>query len=305
MNRRELIKSSASLAAGSAVFGQIGHIMLPVSGHGQAVKSRLAVVSGTDYSKLPGMAIDALGGIKTFVREGFRVVVKPNMGWNRTPDLAANTHPEIVQSIVKLALEAGARSVSVFDRTCNEERLCYNRSGIKPSIDSLKNPRATCDFIDNRKFVETEITNGKSIQRWDFYKDVLDADLYINVPVAKQHGLTKLSLGLKNVMGIIGGSRGKIHHAIGQRVADLNLVVRPSLTIVDATRMLLRNGPAGGNLKDVKINNMLVASTDIVAADAFVSTLFGYQPEDLDTTVAAWKAGLGEMNLDKVDIVRV
>jgi uncharacterized protein (DUF362 family) len=306
MNRREFLKKTAANTAGLMVLGSMSRIIAPLTVHAaQNSEPTLAVASGKDYTKLAGDVLAPLGGISAFVKPGSKVIVKPNMGWNRTPEQAANTHPEIVLAIVQLAVAAGAAKVTVFDRTCNEERLCYDRSGIKPALDKLNLPQVTCDFMDNRRFKTVPIPKGQSITEWEFYQDVLDADCYINVPVAKQHGLTKLSLGFKNIMGVIGGVRGKLHHAIGQRLADLHTVFMPHLTIIDATRMLLRNGPQGGNLEDVKIQDMLVASTDMVATDAYVSTLFGFLPEDLDTTIAAYKAGLGQMALDKMKIITV
>ena len=155
------------------------------------------------------------------------------------------------------------------------------------------------------KYVPVKIAGAKSIREFAFYKDALetDCDCYINVPIAKHHCLSKLTLGLKNVMGVIGGNRGEIHKGIAQRLADLNLIIRPRLTIIDATRILLRHGPTGGDLKDVKVLDTLVASADPVAADAYATTLFGMKPEQLGSTVAAAKFGLGEMDLSKVKIV--
>jgi uncharacterized protein (DUF362 family) len=153
--------------------------------------------------------------------------------------------------------------------------------------------------------VPVKIEKGKVIQEFQFYKDALEAecDCYINVPIAKHHVLSKLTLGLKNIMGVLGGNRGAIHAKLPQSLADLNLVVRPKLTIIDATRILLRNGPSGGNLKDVKVLDTLIASADTVAADAYATTLFGMKPSDLGSTVAAAKLGLGEMDLSKVKVI--
>jgi uncharacterized protein (DUF362 family) len=117
--------------------------------------------------------------------------------------------------------------------------------------------------------------------------------------------LAKLTLGLKNIMGVIGGKRGEIHKNMGQNLADLNTVIKPALTIIDATRILLRNGPSGGNLKDVKKMDLLIASSDTVAADAYATTLFNLKPEEISSTVAAYRSGLGEMNLSKMDIIKV
>jgi len=133
----------------------------------------------------------------------------------------------------------------------------------------------------------------------------LEADCYINVPVAKQHGSIGLSLGLKNIMGVIGGRRGFIHLSLAQRIADLNTVIKPRLTLIDATRIIFRNGPSGGSLNDVKVINTLIASRDTVAADAYTTTLFQMAPEAIDSTIAAYQLGLGEMDLKKIKIIRV
>ena len=204
-----------------------------------------------------------------------------------------------------MALDAGASEVMIFDRTCNEERRCYKNSGIKAEMDAIKDPRVRCDHIDNRKFVPVKIDNGKSIREWDFYKDALEADCYINVPVAKHHSLSRLTLGLKNIMGVLGGKRGQLHRNIGQNLADLNTVIRPQLTVIDATRILVNNGPSGGSLDDVKIRDTVIASIDPVAADAFATTLFGLKPEEIESTKAAYQIGLGEMNLSKIDIISI
>ena len=235
--------------------------------------------------------LSPLGGIQAFVKKGQRVVVKPNIGWDRTPEQGANTHPEVIKSVVRLVLEAGAAQVLVFDRPCNEERRCYTNSGIKKAVESIGDRRVLCPFMDNRKFIPVRIAKGKSINEWEIYKEALEADCYINVPVAKHHSSAGLTLGLKNIMGVIGGSRGKIHFSLGQRIADLNTVLRPHLTVIDATRILLRNGPQGGDLKDVKTLNTLIASIDIVAADAYATTLFQMKPDEIESTRAAFNWG--------------
>ncbi len=188
---------------------------------------------------------------------------------------------------------------------CNEERRCHHNSGIRPELEKIKDKRLKCVYIDDRKFIPVTIKRGQSLKEWSFYKDALEADCYINVPIAKHHALAGLTLGLKNIMGVIGGSRGEIHKNMGQNLADLNTVIKPALTIIDATRILLRNGPSGGNLKDVKKMDTLIASSDTVAADAYATTLFNLKPEEIDSTVAAHKSGLGEMNLSKMDVIKV
>ncbi len=265
--------------------------------------SVLSVAEGMDYSALVTAVLVPLGGMEAFVKPGYRVVVKPNIGWDRAPEYAATTHPEIVKGLVKLALDAGASQVLVFDRPCAEPRRCYANSGIQAAVESLNDGRARCEFIDDRKFVPVAIEQGRSLKEFTFYKDALEADCYINVPIAKDHGSAGLTLALKNAMGVIGGNRGQIHAALGQRIADLNLVIKPHLNMIDATRILLRNGPSGGNLNDVQVLNTLVASTDPISVDAYATTLFGLQPQDIESTRVGYELGLGEIDLNKVQIV--
>jgi uncharacterized protein (DUF362 family) len=204
---------------------------------------------------------------------------------------------------VKQALDAGARQVLVFDRSCDDPRRCYRNSGILAAVESLNDPRATCPHVEDRHFIPVKIRNGKAVQEWNLHRHAIEADCYINVPVAKHHSLAKLTLGLKNVMGVCGGDRGQIHQSIGQKLADLATVIRPKLTIIDATRILLRNGPQGGNIADVKVMDTVIASADPVAADAYATTLFGMKPADISAIVAAHRGGLGEMDLAKITVL--
>ena len=259
------------------------------------------MVKGVDYEAITRASVDMLGGMERFVKPGDRVVIKPNIGWDRSVEQGANTHPEVVRALVEMVLEAGGDQVLVFDHTCNEKRRCYRNSGIQDALQEMGRT-VRLEHIDRRKFVPVDIEKGVSLTRWDIYKDALAADCYINVPVAKHHSLSRLSLGLKNNMGVIGGNRGRLHHDLGQKLADLATVVDSRLTVVDATRMLLRNGPQGGRVEDVKKGDMVIASPDPVAADAYATTLFGLQPEVITSTVAAHQMGLGEMRLDKMAI---
>lgn len=265
----------------------------------------LGVAHGPDYKKIVAGAIGELGGMKHFVRRGDKVVIKPNIGWDRKVEQGANTHPLVVRGLIELSLDAGASQILIFDRTCNEKRRCYVSSGISEMVAKLGESRVKLNHMDDRKFVEMDIPKGESLTRWEIYKEVVDADCYINVPVAKHHGLSRLTLGLKNSMGVIGGNRGRLHHDLGQRLADLATLVRPRLTVIDATRMLMRNGPQGGRVSDVKIMDTVVASADPVAADAYATTLFGLSPDVIGSTVAASKMGLGEMSLARMQIREV
>ena len=300
MNRREFIRDVFLWSAGLT----LSIPRLTISEVFAAPPSPLlAVEKGKNPRELIKHILTSLGGMDKFVRPGDRVVVKPNIGWDRSPEQAANTNPLIIKTLVEHVLEAGASRVLVFDRTCNEERRCYKNSGIADALESIGNKKIRVEYIDNRKFVPVEVKRGKSLTKIKIYKDALEADKYINVPIAKHHGLSGLTLGLKNSMGVIGGTRGMMHFDLGQKLADLATVIQPTLTVIDATRMLMDNGPQGGDLRDVKIGDTILASTDPVAADAYATTLFDMQPDEIKSTVAAYKLGLGEMDIKKMKIL--
>jgi uncharacterized protein (DUF362 family) len=293
MDRRTFIKSS-----GAAVLLAPVLLREAVSAREQSL---VVVAEGNDYAAITRKVINGVGGMKRFVKAGDVVVVKPNMGWDRSSELAANTHPLVVRAVVEECLAAGAKKVKVFDNTCNDSRRCYVSSGIEAALKGLKG--VECKQIETERFKKVTL-NGQFLKEWELYDEALAANVYINVPVAKHHGLSKLTLGLKNVMGIMGGNRGYIHRNLEVALADVNAHFKSHLTIIDATRILTAHGPQGGNIADVKVLNKVIASTDTVAADAFATTLFGLKPADIAVTVAAYKRGLGEMNLDKIKVVR-
>ena len=231
------------------------------------------------------------------------VVVKPNIGCDRTLVLAANTNTEVVKTLVLLCLEAGAKQVRIFDRTCNDERRCYMQSGIRPALEAIRSDRVSIEYIDRRSFKELAIKGGRAFDRWEFYLPVIEADRLINVPIAKHHSISRLTLGMKNLMGVIGGNRGRLHHDIAESLSDIASVIHSDLTVVDATRILTANGPQGGRLQDVRKLDTLIASPDIVAADAYAATLFGLSPTQVPTVVAAARRGLGVMDLNQVRMV--
>ncbi len=304
MHRRDFLKYMAALGL---VAGAGRRLVLPeevwAMAPNQMPEPLLARVQGTNYAHLVGDAIQALGGMKKFVNPGEVVVVKPNMAWDRTPEMAANAHPVVVRKVVELCLEAGAKQVKVLDHTCDDARKAYAASGIKAAVEAIKDPRAVVEFVDDRRFVELSVEKAKALKKWYFYKDILEADRFINIPVAKQHSESRLTMCLKNMMGAIGGWRGRIHVGLHQNIADMNLMLRPDLHVLDATRILLRNGPKGGDVKDVEVKNLLFAGTDPVALDAYGADLFGLKPEDLGYIVKAHQAGRGEMDLNKIKMV--
>ncbi|MBC7186790.1 MAG: DUF362 domain-containing protein [Calditrichaeota bacterium] len=299
MNRREfLVKSAACLAAGACAG--------PWARLASLAKAQpavdLAVVQGPSPRANVRKAISLLGGISAFVRRGDVVVVKPNMAWDRLPEHAANTDPEVVAEIVRLCLEAGARKVKVFDRTCNEARRCYLRSGIQKAAEK---EGAEVPFVLEQRFVKMSIPEGEELKSWLFYRDAVEADVLINVPVLKSHSVSGLTIGLKNLMGILGGDRGQLHHRFDKKIVDINTVVRPQLTLLDATRVLLRNGPQGGNLRDVQQMDTVVAGVDRVAVDAYGAVLFGRDPAQLGFLVEAQRRGLGVLDVKRLRVEKV
>ncbi|MEW6387500.1 MAG: DUF362 domain-containing protein [Thermodesulfobacteriota bacterium] len=301
MDRRDFLKRLAalSLVAGAGRFLTMPEelwAMAPL----EKPKPILSKVQGNNYAQITGEAIQALGGMKKFVNPGEVVVVKPNMAWDRAPEMAANAHPDVVRQVVELCLEAGAKQVKVMDHTCHDARKAYVHSGIKAAVEGLKDPRAVVEFVDERRFVEVAIPKAKSLKKWLFYKDILEADRFINIPVAKHHSEARLTMCLKNMMGAIGGWRGRCHVGLNQNIADMNLILRPDLHVLDATRILLRNGPSGGRLEDVAVKNLVLAGSDPVALDAFGTTLFGLKPGDIGHITKSYEAGRGEMDLSKI-----
>jgi uncharacterized protein (DUF362 family) len=249
-------------------------------------------------------AVAELGGMGRFVKAGDMVVVKPNISWDRVPEQGATTNPEVVAEVVRLCVEAGAKKVKVFDFTLNEPRRCYKRTGIQQAAEAAG---AEVSFVLDRKFKTASIPGGEALKSWELYEDVLEADRLINVPAAKHHSVPEagVSLGMKNLMGVIGGNRGQFHRNFAPKIADLSLRVRPDLVILDAYRVLLRNGPSGGNLADVSVRKTLIAGADPVAVDAYGATLFKLRPENLPFLVQAKSRGLGENDLKKVAIKTV
>lgn len=304
MDRRRFIKDVAMFSAGVASTIPVFKIN-PAALAAENAAPVVGVAEGTDWGALVARSLEPLGGMKAFVKPGAKVVIKPNASFDRTPEQGSNVHPDVLRAVIELCLAADPSEVAVFDRTLAEERRCWESSGIGAMLESIDDDRLKQDLMSDRKFVPVKIEGGIAFKNWQFYKKALEADTYINVPVAKHHGSAKLTLGLKNILGIIGGNRGKIHVSLDQGIVDLNTVVRSHLTVIDATRILLRNGPGGGNLEDVETKNTVISSADIVAADAYAAkTLFDMDPSELAYVKIANKTGLGESDLERIKVIK-
>ncbi len=263
----------------------------------------LAVARGSDPKAMTYAALAALGGIERFVKSGDQVVVKPNICVDyRSYEYGATTNPEVVAALVELCLGAGARRVRVMDNPFGGgAKSAYARSGI---ADAVAAAGGEMEIMNRAKFRDTKFPDGRDIDVWPVYQEVLAADVVIDVPIAKHHNLARLTLGGKNLMGVI-QNRGSIHANLGQRIADLVSLVRPQLTVVDAVRTLMNHGPTGGNLDDVRLTNTVIASHDIVAADAYAATLFDLSGEDISYVKAAAEMGLGTLDLGSIKVEEI
>ncbi len=265
----------------------------------------MAIARATSYkpAALVEAAIAALGGMENFVKPGDHVIIKPNIvAADYSYEYAAYTNPEVVGALTALCVAAGAGSVRMMDSpSTSSGEQAYARSGIGEAV---KAAGGQTEVMSQIKFRNVDIPEGRDIKNWTIYGDVLDADVLINVPIAKHHSLAKLTLSMKNLMGVI-TDRGKFHRKLGQRLADLASLVRPTLTIMDAVNILMNRGPRGGNLNDVKAMNTIIASQDFVATGAYAATFFGKTGSDIDALRLGAEMGLGSLDLNGLSIEEI
>lgn len=262
----------------------------------------IAVLRGNDPAEITRRAVAALGGMERFVRPGQTVIVKPNICHAPAGvEYGTTTHPAVVGALVAMALAAGARKVQVMDGPfASRPDEAYARSGIRDEVVAAGGEMVVMSAF---AFGDTAIPAGRNIRSWSVYKPALEADVLIDVPVAKHHGSAGLSLAMKNLMGLLEpNGRGLFHGKLHQNIADLTTLFRPQLTVVDAVRTLMAHGPTGGNLADVRQRNTVIASPDIVAADAYAATLFDKQPQDIGYIAIGADMGLGSADLKALRI---
>jgi uncharacterized protein (DUF362 family) len=250
--------------------------------------------------QLTEKALAGVGGLGRFVGKGDVVWVKPNMGWDRKPELAANCNPDLVAAVVRLCLEAGAKAVKVGDNPCDIAAKTYVASGIAAAVRPLG---AQVVFLDRSRFRSTAI-QGERVKTLPMYPEVLDCDLVVNIAVAKHHRLTGGSFCMKNYMGVM-ENRGSFHQAIAPCVADLTRFMKPRIAILDAVRVLKANGPKGGNAADVVLKTTVAAGVDLVALDALGAELLGRKPSEISTVVKGQEAGLGKMDYRSLNLKEV
>jgi uncharacterized protein (DUF362 family) len=266
----------------------------------------LAVISG-EPAAATKKALETLGGISRFVKKGQRVVLKPNMSFARPPDFSATTHPLVVATVARACMEAGAQQVLVLDHTLQRAELCLERAGIREACKNISGAHVLA--LQERKFFrEVKIPRGKVLERVEVIKEILDGYVLINMPVAKSHSATGVSLGLKGLMGMI-WDRESFHsqYNINQAIADLATVIKPQLTILDATRALASGGPGGPG--EVKKPNLIVAGIDPIAVDSYgvsVVPWYGqnFKGRQVEHLLVAHQMGLGKIDIDQLKIFK-
>ena len=301
MKRRDFLKkgAGAGIAAGTALsFGKFSGAFASV----QSEEYDLVAIKGGEAAEMFDKGIAALGGMRKFVKKGQTVVVKPNIGWDVVPEKGANTNPDLVKRIIEHCYNAGAKEVLVFDHTCDKWDKCYTNSGIEKAVKEAKGKMVPGN--NEAHYREVEI-NGKKLKTDKVHKLILDSDVFINVPVLKSHSSTKLTICLKNLMGINWDRRFWHKNDLHQCIADFASFRKPDLNIVDAYRVMMDHGPRGVSIEDVSVMKSQIISTDMVAADAAATKIFGLEPEDIGYIQNAADSNIGEMDLSKLNIKKI
>jgi uncharacterized protein (DUF362 family) len=315
MGRRELLHRWGPPALAAALLGAGGFLFGGRSGRHRpqdptaagvppdwridpAAKGFIAVQGGSGPASNLGSALAALGGIEQFVRRGEKVAIKPNCAWDRSPQQAANTDPELVAELVRLCLAAGAGSVTVIDNSCHDPARSFERSGIGPAA---REAGASIQHQNSASTVALDL-GGTQLGRWEVLLPIAEADRVINVPVVKHHSLARATLGMKNWFGAVVGRRNSLHQRLAQVSAEMGAAFRPTLTVVDATRVLTGGGPTGGSLDLVQSLDQVAVSTDPVAADAWGGSLLELGPRELPHLDIAARLGLGTHDWKSVQV---
>ena len=305
MQRRDFIKLGFAVGAGFSLKTLSG--LFPVAYADEVPASTgtpaLVAVRGGDRVAMLDAALAALGGIAAFVKPGQSVVIKPNCGWDKGPELSANTHPSLVGHMVKLCKQAGASKVVVFDHTCDNWQLSYRNSGIQDAVEAAGGEMIS--GADESLYRDHDNPAARNLKHAKVHSAILDSDVFINMPVLKHHGGARMTACMKNAMGLV-WDRGFFHsHDLHQCIADSVLLRRADLNVLDAYAPMLRNGPKGKDANDLIHTQALLAGTDIVAVDAAASKLLGNADGDVRHIDLAASMGLGEKDLTKVNIRRI
>lgn len=263
----------------------------------------LVAIKGGEPEIMFEKGIAALGGMKTFVKKGQSVVVKPNIGWDAAPNMAANTHPGLVGKIIEHCFRAGAKNVFVFDHTCDNASMCYANSGIEAVVAKAGGKMIAGNA--EAMYREVTVSKGVKLKTAKVHELILDCDVFINVPVLKSHGGASLTMSMKNLMGIVWDRRFWHKNDLHQCIADLPTWRQPDLNIIDAYRVMMKNGPRGVSEDDVSLMKAQIISKDMVAADTAAAKMFGLNPTLIGHIVKANEHGFGTMKLENLKITKL
>jgi uncharacterized protein (DUF362 family) len=305
MKRREFIKTgfNTTVAATAAMsFGTLSNLWASPQG-GSELPFDLVAVRNGEPELMFDKAIESLGGMKTFVSTGQKVVIKPNIGWDVVPERAGNTNPKLIKRIAEHCFNAGAKEVYVFDNTCDEWNKCYKTS----MIESYAKEAGAKVVPGNSEsyYQAVEIKNGKRLKNTKVHELILESDVFINAPVLKHHSSADLSIAMKNLMGVVWDRMWWHRNDLHQCIADYCTFRPPDLNVIDAYRVMMKNGPRGVSVNDVTTYKTQILSTNIVAADAAATKLFGSEPEDITYITHAADLGVGTYDLTSLNINRI
>lgn len=304
MKRRDFLRKSVGASIASGAMLSLGGVNKSFAASTKAEgEIDLVVIKGGEADAMFEKAIAELGGMKAFVKQGQTVVVKPNIGWDAPPERAANTNPNLVGKIVEHCKAAGASKVYVFDNTCDEWTRCYKNSGIEAAVKKAGGEIVTGK--DEGMYREVEVKQGKSLKTAKVHKLILDSDVFINVPVLKNHGGATMSLSMKNLMGIV-WDRGYWHrNDLHQCIADFATFRKPDLNIIDGFNVMKRNGPRGVSVDDVVNMKYQIITKDMVAADTAAVKVFGLDVNKVKHIGIAEEMGVGTTKLESLKIQRL
>jgi len=305
MKRRDFIMNSVGfgvLSGAALSMGNLGEAFAMES-HAMQLPYDLVAIKGGEAAEMFDKGIASLGGIKQFVKANQTVVVKPNIGWDATPERGANTNPALVARIVEQCKMAGAKTVYVFDNPVAEWTRSYKNSGIE---DAVKKAGGTMVSGKSEGYYHAvTVPKGKRLKNAKVHELILESDVFINVPVLKSHGGSTLSIAMKNMMGIVWDREFWHSNDLHQCIADFATFRKPDLNIVDAYRVMKRNGPRGVSVADVVTMKYQLMSTDLVAIDAAATKVFGLDPKQLKHVGLAEQLGVGSSNIEAMRVNRI
>ena len=299
MDRRRFMKTSLGVSAVWAM----GSYTKSFAEQLQPARYDLVAVRGGEPDLMFDRGVEALGGLKAFVKKGQKVVIKPNIGWDVSPERAGNTNPKLVAHIIKRCLETGAKEVYVFDHTCDNWQRCYRTSGIE---DAVKNAGGRIVPGGSESYYqEVTVSGGKTLTKVKEHELILSSDVFINVPVLKTHSSARVTAAMKNLMGVVWDREFWHSNDLHLCIAEYAASRKPTLNVVDAYAVMKRNGPRGVSVSDVVMMKAQLISTDIVAVDTAATKLFGLDPDQVRHIQIAAERGVGQKELEKLNIKRI